>query len=131
MTIPAAGGIIFDDDGRLLLILRTTPPSALTWSVPGGKCESGESTAAACVREVAEETGLAVDVQRLAGRVVRAAPQGGVYVIDDFVCRVVSGELAAGDDAGDAGWFSRADLTRLSLAEGLFDALREWGLLPQ
>jgi 8-oxo-dGTP diphosphatase len=131
MTIPAAGGIIFDADGRLLLILRTKAPSSGTWSVPGGKCEPGESAAEACVREVAEETGLRVAIQRFAGRVHRCAPGGIEYVIDDFVCGVLSGKLAAGDDAADAGWFSAADLTGLPLAEGLLEALADWGLLPR
>lgn len=131
MTIPAAGGIVFDTDGRLLLILRARAPSPGTWSVPGGKCEPGESAADACVRELAEETGLTVKTQRFAGRVHRCAPGGVEYVIDDFVCEVVSGELVAGDDAADAGWFSAADLTGLPLAEGLFDSLADWALLPR
>lgn len=131
MAIPAAGGIVFDEDRRLLLILRTKPPSPGTWSVPGGKCEPGESAARACVREVAEETGLTVAIQRFAGRVHRCAPGGPEYVIDDFVCRVVSGRLTAGDDAADAGWFTRADLARLPLADRLLDALTDWELLPR
>ncbi len=86
MLIAAAGGIVFDERRRLLLVLRSRPPAALTWSVPGGKCEPGESPAAACVREVGEETGLAVEVIRWAGRVHRPAPGGGRFVIDDFLC---------------------------------------------
>lgn len=131
MAISAAGGIVLDEDGRLLLILRTKAPSPGTWSVPGGKSEPGETAAEACVREVAEETGLTVAIQRFAGRVHRCAPGSIEYVIDDFVCGVVSGELAAGDDAADAGWFSAADLAGLPLAEGLLDALTDWGLLPR
>jgi 8-oxo-dGTP diphosphatase len=130
MPIPAVGGIVFDERRRLLLILRSTPPSASTWSVPGGRCEPDESLEAACVREVAEETGLAVEVIRWAGRVHRPAPGGGEYVIDDFLCRVVGGALRAGDDAADAGWFDLAGMTGLPLAPGLFEALADWGLLP-
>ena len=95
MRIAAAGGVIFDEQCRLLLILRSKAPAALTWSVPGGKCRPGEPPAIACAREVSEETGLIVQVVRLAGRVRRAAPGGDVYVIDDFVCRVVDGTLRA------------------------------------
>jgi ADP-ribose pyrophosphatase YjhB (NUDIX family) len=82
------------------------------------------------VREVAEETGLQVRVVRYAGRVERPAPSGGVYVIDDFACRVVAGELAAGDDAVDARWVTRAEMAQLELVPGLYAALEEWGLLP-
>jgi ADP-ribose pyrophosphatase YjhB (NUDIX family) len=127
---PCAGGIVHDAAGRLLLVCRGKAPSRGSWTVPGGRCLPGESAADACVREVAEETGLDVAVVRLAGTVERPAPDGGVFVIDDFVCRVVGGSLAAGDDATDVRWASRADLEALPLVPGLVDALREWGALP-
>lgn len=126
---PCAGGIVFDDRGRLLLVQRGRPPSIGSWTVPGGRCLPGEEPAAACVREVAEETGLAVRVLGFAGRVERAAPGGGVYVIDDFTCSVVGGALSAGDDATAAGWFTPDELAGLPLVPGLVAALTDWGLL--
>ena len=128
--IPCAGVIVLDGAGRLLLIQRGRPPGAGLWSVPGGKCEPGESTAAACVREAREETGLDVQVQRLAGRVERPGIGEDTFVIDDFVCTVSGGVLAFGDDAADIGWFSIAQAARLPLTPGLLDALREWDVLP-
>jgi 8-oxo-dGTP diphosphatase len=119
-----------DAAGRLLLVRRGRPPAAGSWSVPGGRCHPGEPPAGGCVREVAEETGLAVTVIRRAGRVERAAPDGGVYVIDDFVCEVVGGVLCAGDDAVDARWFAPDDLIGLELVPGLLDALAEWDVYP-
>jgi len=127
---PSAGGIVLDDGGRLLLIRRARPPSAGRWSIPGGRCRPGESTAAACVREVAEETGLIVHVVRSAGRVRRAGPDGVGYDIEDFVCCVGGGELQAGDDAAEARWVSLAQLTSLDLVPGLLDALATWDALP-
>jgi ADP-ribose pyrophosphatase YjhB (NUDIX family) len=120
VLIAAAGGIVFDERGRLLLVLRSRPPSALT----------GESPAHACVREVGEETGLAVEVVRWAGRVNRPAPGGGQFVIDDYLCRVVGGTLRAGGDAADAGWFDLAGMSGIPLAPGLAGALAGWRLLP-
>ncbi|MDQ1720472.1 MAG: 8-oxo-dGTP diphosphatase [Pseudonocardiales bacterium] len=130
MLIAAAGGIVFDRQHRLLLVLRSNPPAAFSWSVPGGRCEPEEQPEAACVREVGEETGLTVEVIRWAGRVHRPAPGGGEYVIDDFLCRVVGGTLRAGDDAADADWFDLAGMTGLPLAAGLLEALANWRLLP-
>ena len=128
---PCAGGIVFDGAGRLLLIRRGKPPAKGSWSVPGGRCRAGEDPADACVREVAEETGLDVVVQRYAGRVERDAPGGGIYVIDDYVCAVAGGMLQAADDADDAGWFDRADLAGLALVPGLVEALTAWDALPR
>jgi 8-oxo-dGTP diphosphatase len=127
---PCAGGIVFDDSGRLLLIRRGRPPSQGTWSVPGGRCRPGESAPDACVREVAEECELIVRVLHFAGRVERERPGGGRYDIDDYVCAVVGGVLRAGDDADDARWVRRGELAGLDLAPGLLDALTAWELLP-
>jgi ADP-ribose pyrophosphatase YjhB (NUDIX family) len=99
--------------------------------VPGGRCRPGEAAADACVREVAEETGLVVRVTRRLGRVSRAAPDGGRFLIDDFACELVGGTLRAGDDASAAGWFSAAEVSELPLVPGLLDALTEWSTLPR
>jgi ADP-ribose pyrophosphatase YjhB (NUDIX family) len=128
--IPCAGGLVFDDQRRLLLIRRGQPPAQGSWSLPGGRCLPGEPSEAACVREVAEETGLAVRVVAFAGTVLRDAPDGGIYRIDDYVCVAVGGTLQAGDDATDARWASRRELQQLPLAPLLLEALTEWRRLP-
>jgi 8-oxo-dGTP diphosphatase len=128
--VPCAGGIVFDAAGRLLLIRRGRPPSQGLWSVPGGRCLTGESPAEACVREVAEETGLAVRVLGAVGRVERDSSFGTVYDITDYRCELLGGTLGAGDDADEARWVTGAELAALELAPGLLDALTEWALLP-
>ena len=127
---PCAGAIVLDGTGRLLLIRRGNPPSQGSWSVPGGRCGPGESAADACVREVAEETGLSVGVQRFAGHVERDGPDGRIYDIDDFVCTVLGGTLRAGDDAAEVRWVQRVELADLELVPGLLDALTAWDVLP-
>jgi len=121
---------VFDDARRLLVIRRGTPPASGQWSIPGGRCEAGEPPAAACVREVTEETGLHVQIERHAGRVERDGPGGVVYEIDDFVCSVRGGALRPGDDAAEARWVTAAELGSLDLVPGLLDALTAWRLLP-
>ena len=127
--IPCVGAVIKDDTGRLLLVKRGHEPGKGLWSIPGGRVEAGESDAAALVREVREETGLAVTPGRLIGSVRRAAGNGGVFEIRDYAAAVTGGALVPGDDADDAVWAGPAELDTLPLTDGLLDALRSWGVL--
>ncbi|MBX9925230.1 MAG: NUDIX domain-containing protein [Hyphomicrobiaceae bacterium] len=54
-------------DGELLLVKRAKPPFVGAWSLPGGSIEPGETAEAAIVREIAEETRLAITVAGVAG----------------------------------------------------------------
>ncbi|MDI2131007.1 NUDIX hydrolase [Yinghuangia seranimata] len=125
---PCVGAIVLDGEGRILLILRGTPPGKGLWSLPGGRVEAGESDAEALVREMREETGLDVTVGPLVGAVLRPAPEGRTYAIRDYACIVHGGALRAGDDAEDARWFPPGELAAMPLSEGLLDTLREWNV---
>jgi ADP-ribose pyrophosphatase YjhB (NUDIX family) len=126
--VVAVGAIAFDQDGRVLLVRRGRPPAAGLWTVPGGRIEPGESAADACAREVAEETGLEVEVVSLAEvieRVGRAA-DGALehhFVILDYLVRVRGGALAAASDATEAGWFTRQEVGGLPTTRGLVAVL--------
>lgn len=123
--------MVFDEGGRLLLVRRARPPARGRWTVPGGHVEDGETDEVAVVREVREETSLDVVVDRLGGRIDLPGGPGVVYENRDYVCRLVGGDLCAGDDAADVGWFSRTELAALPLTDGLVDILTGWGLLPE
>jgi mutator protein MutT len=60
--VPCVGAVVHDEAGRLLLVRRGHPPNAGTWSLPGGRVEPGETLEQAVVREVREETGVAIEV---------------------------------------------------------------------
>ena len=134
MTTPVLGaaGIAFDAAGRVLLVRDDDRG----WSVPGGRVEWGEPLADACAREVREETGLEVRVVELAEVFERIEPDLH-YVIHDFLVEVRGGDLAAGDDALEAGWFSFAEVARMRTTAGLLAVLeralaraRALGLAP-
>lgn len=132
MEIAAVGAVVRDERGRLLLVLRGKEPARGCWSLPGGHVEPGETHEEAVVREVAEETGLPVRVVREVGTVRRDAPDGGVYVIRDFLVEPLDDRLpVAGDDADDARWVTAEALLCLQTSPGLIEALRSWDLLPQ
>lgn len=102
--------------GQVLLVRRGRPPSQGLWSLPGGAVEVGESLAAACAREIAEETGVAAEVGPLVEvfeRLLRDG-QGRVeyhYVLLDYLCRAAPGQTPTpGDDADRAAWVALTDL---------------------
>jgi 8-oxo-dGTP diphosphatase len=130
-VIPCVGAVIKDDQGRLLLIKRGHEPGAGLWSLPGGRIEPGETDAQALVREMREETGLAVQAGPLLGSVRRPAPGGNVLDIRDYGATITGGALRAGDDAAEARWVAPGDLAGLPITEGLVEALTDWGVLSQ
>lgn len=63
----AAHALIYDADGRLLVIRRSgTNYLDGYWSIPAGHVDKGETAISACVREVHEEVGLTLDADELA-----------------------------------------------------------------
>lgn len=130
----AVGAIVLDD-GDILLVKRRTEPAAGTWSLPGGRLELGESLTEAVVREVKEETALAIEPRGVAGTVERIVrdDEGQIshhYVIVDIWARIIDrADPVAGDDAEDARWFSVEELGKLRMPPGLFEFLRDQGAL--
>lgn len=122
------GAVVLDDEGRLLVVQRGRAPSAGCWTVPGGRVEHGERAEQAVVREVAEETGLQVEVTGFVG-FVEVMDDAHHAVILDFAATVMGGALAAGDDAADVAWVTRADLEARPTTQGLFDFLDGHGVL--
>ena len=121
LPLVGVGAIIIEGD-RVLLVKRAHPPIQGQWSVPGGVLEVGEMVREAAVREAREETGLTVEPGELLGvydRILRDAERRVQYhyVLIDFLCRRVGGELLAASDAAEVRWFRRDGLSGLHLAE--------------
>jgi ADP-ribose pyrophosphatase YjhB (NUDIX family) len=123
------GAVVTDGHGRLLMIRRGHEPGAGLWSIPGGRIEPDETDAEALVREMLEETGLAVEVGPLLGSVQRPGLNGAVIDIRDYAATVIGGTLRPGDDATDARWVAIGDLDSLQITDGLIEALTSWGVL--
>ena len=123
------GSIIIEGDG-VVLVKRAHFPIQGQWSIPGGVLEVGEMVREAAIREAREETGLMVEPGELLGvfdRILRD-PNRRVqyhYVLIDFLCRRVGGELLAASDAAEARWFTREELPALSLAEDTLEVIRK------
>ena len=97
------GGVVFID-GRVVLIKRRHEPLAGRWSLPGGAIEVGETLRDGLRRELREEIGIETRVGRLVELFDRITRDDGGrvryhYVLADYLCHHVSGELRPGSDA--------------------------------
>jgi 8-oxo-dGTP diphosphatase len=116
------GALVFRR-GSILLVERGREPLKGYWSLPGGLVESGELLESALEREMLEETGLRVRCTRqfeVFQRIMRDARGRAEYhyVLVDYLCKVVGGELSAGDDVARVRWTPRAELGGLKMTEG-------------
>jgi len=115
-------GAVIVDAGGVVLIRRRFEPLAGRWSLPGGALELGETLEAAVAREMLEETGLDVDVGpviEVFDRIVldEARRVRYHYVLVDYLCRRLGGELRPGGDVDRAVLVDPADLGRYELTE--------------
>ncbi|MGA9511421.1 MAG: NUDIX hydrolase [Candidatus Sulfotelmatobacter sp.] len=129
--VPLVGvGAIIIENARVVLVKRLHPPLQAEWSIPGGVLEVGELVRDAAIREAREETGLTVEPRELLGvfdRILRDPEQRVQYhyVLIDFLCRRVAGDLAAASDAGEVRWFAQEQLPSLNLAHDTLEVIQK------
>ena len=110
--------------GRVLIVRRGTPPLQGIYTLPGGGVELGETLEQAVIREVREETGLAIEPIWLAGyrEVIARDGEGKIerhFVILPFAARYVAGEITLNAELAEAKWLLPAELSGLKTTEGL------------
>jgi 8-oxo-dGTP diphosphatase len=116
------GALIFA--GRnILLVERAKEPLKGYWSLPGGIVEAGEKLEDAIRREVLEETGLEIDPHAMFEIFERIMPDAEGrpeyhYVLIDYLCRVMRGQLAAASDVSQAAWVPEQNLRDYRLTGG-------------
>ena len=112
-------------DGRVVLIRRGKEPLRGRWVIPGGTVELGETLQEALVREMQEETGIVVrprEVVLVFDRIEREGPSVEYhYVIIDYACDYVSGELRAGSDADEVALVAPEEIGRYDLPPQALD----------
>lgn len=126
--------VILNAAGELLLHQRSDNGH---WALPGGQVELGESVEQAVIREVWEETGFRVRVERLVGvysdpahYVIARYPNGDLvhYVNLCFRCHILGGTLQKSDESFEVGFFPPDALPdpllpahRIRIQDGLAD----------
>ncbi len=100
-----AAAVIFDQDKKILLV-KATYQRLHPWGLPGGGLEYGEHPEAAVVREVWEETGLTVCIDRLLLVNSWLPDRVGLY----YLCRITEGTFQPSDEVSEFDYFSVDDL---------------------
>jgi len=116
----AVSAAIFRDD-KILLVRRAGSPARGFYSLPGGRVEFGETLHDALHREIAEETGLKIEILDLAGwrEVLPGTAGGGHYLIMSFAARWTFGEPVLNDELDDFRWLAPDALGELKTTAGL------------
>jgi 8-oxo-dGTP diphosphatase len=96
----SVAGVVVRDDGRILVVQRRDNGR---WEPPGGVLELDETFEDGVRREVAEETGVLVEVERLTGA-YKNLSRGIVALV--FRCRPVSGEPRTTEESRRICWLT-------------------------
>jgi 8-oxo-dGTP diphosphatase len=102
--IPATGAIVGRDDS-IILVKRKYPPRVGYWCFPAGFMEYDESPMQCCIRELKEETGLDIRIRRPFWNYSGHDDPRSNAVLMMYLADIVGGDLTAGDDASEVGYF--------------------------
>ncbi|MEC4014926.1 NUDIX hydrolase [Streptomyces sp. H27-D2] len=118
-VVPSVTAVVCDDAGRLLIIHKTDND---LWALPGGGHDIGESVGDTVVREVEEETGIAVEIDSIVG--LYTNPEH-VLAYDDgevrqqfsicFRAHPTGGSLRTSSESKEVRWIDPADLDSLNI----------------
>jgi 8-oxo-dGTP diphosphatase len=118
----SVAGVVVRQDGRILVIQRRDNGH---WEPPGGVLELDETFEQGVRREVAEETGVDVAVDRMTGA-YKNLPRGVVALV--FRCHPTGGETTTTDEAQCVRWFTPIEVEQRMLpayAVRVLDALTD------
>lgn len=116
----SVAGVVTNESGQVLLQRRADNGE---WQIPGGVLERDESTMAGLTREICEETGIRVTVERLSG-VYRHTKRNIVAMV--FKCYSMDTKVSLSSESTDVGWFdpqAAMDVVPVVFKERISDAL--------
>jgi 8-oxo-dGTP diphosphatase len=110
--------VIRDDRDRCLLLKRSLSSKGNPgkWDLPGGKVDAGENLEQGLLREIAEETGLTVSIQRVLGAAESESPTKRVaYLI--FEGHAGTDKVRLSSEHDGFTWVDRQALANVDIAE--------------
>lgn len=100
-----SAAVIFNEKDQILLV-KLTYQRFHPWGIPGGGIDYGEQPQDAVIREMFEETGMTVEVERFLLAKTWIPARVGLY----YLCRVTDGEFQPSDEVAEIGYFSKDNL---------------------
>ena len=95
----SVAAMVYNEEGKILLV--NSPWRG--WEYPGGLIEPGETFEQALRREIREEAGVEVEIERFVG----ICKNVGKNIVNiDFVCRYTGGELTTSEESTEVAWFT-------------------------
>lgn len=128
--VVGSSAIVVDSEKRVLLQRRSDSGN---WALPGGTMDIGETLAESAIREVREETGFDVQIERIVG--VYSDP-GHVFAYDDgeirqefsicIACTIQGGSLKVSSESTAVEFFASEDLTEIQMHESIRIRIRDY-----
>jgi ADP-ribose pyrophosphatase YjhB (NUDIX family) len=128
--VVGSSAVVMDDEGRILLQRRSDSGN---WALPGGAMDIGETFAESVVREVKEETGFDVRIERIVG--IYSDP-AHVFAYDDgevrqefnicLACKIVGGRLAVSSESTDVRFVPFEEVAGLMMHESIRKRIRDY-----
>jgi ADP-ribose pyrophosphatase YjhB (NUDIX family) len=100
-----AVAVIFNQQNQILLV-KTTYNRTHPWGLPGGSLDYGESPEGAAIREMLEETGLSVVIEKFLLVKSWLPDRVGFY----YLCKIIGNEFHPSDEVSEIGYFSEENL---------------------
>lgn len=102
----SVAGLVLNKNGKILLI--KSPNRG--WEFPGGMVEPGEGLQEALIREILEESGIAVQLVGFVG-VCKNLQMDTVNI--DFICEAIGGTPTTSEESLEVAWFAPNDVLNL------------------
>jgi len=128
--VVGSSAVVVDDEGRILLQRRSDSGN---WALPGGAMDIGETFAQSVIREVKEEAGFDVRIERIVG--IYSDP-GHVFAYDDgevrqefnicLACTIVGGKLAISNESTDVRFVTLEEVAELTMHESIRKRIEDY-----